>query len=42
MEEKYLASLNLENEGDDIDFENDGGRVVCLVWKTIDETPDKM
>ena len=40
-EEKYLASLNLENEGDDIDLKMMEEELYRLLFKTIDELPDK-
>ena len=41
VEEKYLASLNLENEGDDIDLKMMEEELYRLLFKTIDELPDK-
>ena len=41
VEEKYLASLNLENEGDDIDLKMMEEDLYRLLFKTIDELPDK-
>ena len=41
VEEKYLASLNLEDEGDDIDLRMMEEELYRLLFKTIDELPDK-
>ena len=41
VEEKYLASLNLETEGDDIDLKMMEEELYRLLFKTIDELPDK-
>ena len=41
VEEKYLASLNLEDEGDDIDLKMMEEELYRLLFKTIDELPDK-
>lgn len=41
VEEKYLTSLNLENEGDDIDLKMMEEELYRLLFKTIDELPDK-
>ena len=41
VEETYLASLNLENEGDDIDLKMMEEELYRLLFKTIDELPDK-
>ena len=41
VKEKYLASLNLENEGDDIDLKMMEEELYRLLFKTIDELPDK-
>ena len=41
VEEKNLASLNLEDEGDDIDLKMMEEELYRLLFKTIDELPDK-
>ena len=41
VEEKYLASLNLEDKGDDIDLKMMEEELYRLLFKTIDELPDK-
>ncbi len=41
VEEKYLASLSLENERDDIDLKIMEEELYRLLFKTIDELPDK-
>ena len=41
MLQKYLASLNLEDEGDDIDLKMMEEELYRLLFKTIDELPDK-
>ena len=41
VEEKYLASLNLEDGGDDIDLKMMEEELYRLLFKTIDELPDK-
>lgn len=41
VEEKYLASLNLEDEGDDIDLKMMEEELYRLLFKTIDELPNK-